>query len=512
MRILLSIVIIFFLEPESFAQGGFRARCFSQGAITHVTKDVFEISPDKYFAGGISIDGNGVYALTLMGLNGSGQIQWTKKYGTTNLQYGNHPFNYRTFYKRDNYFFYAGAMIDSNQQIIGTLLKLDTIGNIVWQRFYRDSGMDVVPNILTGSTDSGFLLTGFFQSQTTTPTLLIKTDANGNELWRKIINKALPNVSDGRAILQDSASKKIIIAGNQYIGNQNSAATYNSLIILDSLGTTLSHINFNATGGLMDLIQTRDKKFVVTGATRSSDGFNNYYTSYARKFDVNQPNTPLWTIYGFDKVSQLNWFSSVMEFSNGDLLLAGSTDSLLEIDNRHNNLSRFVRINHTTGKVIWKKYYDYAANDSINNNILITCVNPTSDGGWITSLRKTDPGNNPMFYVKYDSTGCDTTTAYCLNLTGLNKINKENESITVYPNPTNGLLNLNFPIDFSSIKKISIRILNIAGAELINKTITTSDFKESTFKLDLETFENGIYFLEVFNDGKHITTRKIIKE
>ncbi len=501
---LLVYIFVFFICFNSFSQGGFRSRCYSQTGISHVTKDIFEVSPGTYVAGGISIDANSVFSLTLMGLNSLGQVQWTKNYGTANLQYGNHPFVYRTFYKYGNYLYYTGAMIDSNQQTIGTLVKFDFSGNKIWQQFYSDPGMDVVPNIVSPSVDGGFLITGFFQSQTTTPTLLIKTDANGNELWRKIIHKAVPDVSDGRAILQDSTSKKIIIAGTQYIGNASSADIYTSLIVLDSLGTVLSHSHFSP-GGYTDLIQTNDKKIVVTGVYLVS-GFNAYYRSVAFKFDVNQPTIALWSIYGFDPLVQLNWFTSVMKFSNGDLLLAGSIDTLLEIDHRHNNLSRFVRINPLTGQVIWKKYYDYAANDSINNNILLTCVNPTSDGGWITSLRKNDAGNNPLFYVKYDSTGCDTSAQWCRSVElAINERSKISEySFDLFPNPSCNYINIK--IDAPVSKTFSLKITDVAGSLIYSTHILSNN----SITLISSDYKTGIYYVSCFNEDHLIETKKMV--
>ncbi|WP_317900089.1 T9SS type A sorting domain-containing protein [Aurantibacillus circumpalustris] len=90
--------------------------------------------------------------------------------------------------------------------------------------------------------------------------------------------------------------------------------------------------------------------------------------------------------------------------------------------------------------------------------------------------------------------------------TGIFETSSDSKEFLSYPNPTDGSLNLNFSIDFFSSKKISIRILNVAGAEMLNKIITESDIN-----LDLTAFGNGIYFLEVLNDEKLLMTRKIIK-
>ena len=116
--------------------------------------------------------------------------------------------------------------------------------------------------------------------------------------------------------------------------------------------------------------------------------------------------------------------------------------------------------------------------------------------------------DNSFGVKQFGEKACDY---YTRNSVGLEKYNQD-DKLTVFPNPTNSLLNLNFPLDFFSTTQINIRVLNIAGAELFNKTITESEIKELNIKFDLRTFENGIYFLEVFNDGKHVTTQKIIKK
>src|SRR5205085_579713 len=97
------------------------------------------------------------------------------------------------------------------------------------------------------------LITGFFQNWIvhTQQGLILKTDANGNELWRKKINKISPNVQDGKSIVQDSASKKIAIVGYQYINGTNN---YDNLLILDSLGTKITNGDL-LIGGFMDTIQ-----------------------------------------------------------------------------------------------------------------------------------------------------------------------------------------------------------------------------------------------------------------
>ncbi len=72
--------------------------------------------------------------------------------------------------------------------------------------------------------------------------------------------------------------------------------------------------------------------------------------------------------------------------------------------------------------------------------------------------------------------------------------------VSIYPNPTNGVLNIN------TSNNSLIKLFNING-KLINTTIAQS----SVTIFDLSNLENGIYFIQVENNGI-ITTQKVVKQ
>lgn len=188
MRFLLAVIFVsltWLLQAQ-----GFRVRHYLPGTHNNTAKAIFESSPGNYITGGIVVDSvNGVYSnrLCMMGLDAQGQIQWVKKYGNYKFEYLDNNFTTRSFYKHSANIYYAGCIRDTNNQQIGVLLKFDLNGDSLWQKIYRDPVEDVIPQIVTASVDGGFFMTGFFQNwnNNSRPCLLIKTDINGNELWRK---------------------------------------------------------------------------------------------------------------------------------------------------------------------------------------------------------------------------------------------------------------------------------------------------------------------------------------
>jgi mannan endo-1,4-beta-mannosidase len=84
-------------------------------------------------------------------------------------------------------------------------------------------------------------------------------------------------------------------------------------------------------------------------------------------------------------------------------------------------------------------------------------------------------------------------------------ITADNLSISVYPNPSNGLYRLNGSIKIG----VDIKVYNNIGVVILNRKI--EEIKLSEYDIDLRKFPPGIYLLEVFSKGEKIT-HQLIKE
>jgi len=74
--------------------------------------------------------------------------------------------------------------------------------------------------------------------------------------------------------------------------------------------------------------------------------------------------------------------------------------------------------------------------------------------------------------------------------------------ISIYPNPTNGIVNLEFAEN--NIKKLTI--LDITGKQVIEKTEV-----QQNEQIDVSSFDSGIYVISIITDNEIFTT-KLIKE
>jgi hypothetical protein len=81
-------------------------------------------------------------------------------------------------------------------------------------------------------------------------------------------------------------------------------------------------------------------------------------------------------------------------------------------------------------------------------------------------------------------------------------VDKLSDKLLIYPNPSNGLIN----IELDKLNFYNISISNVLAKEVYNSTISAVNTT-----LDLSNFDKGLYFVEL-NDGENIFTKKLIIE
>ena len=79
-----------------------------------------------------------------------------------------------------------------------------------------------------------------------------------------------------------------------------------------------------------------------------------------------------------------------------------------------------------------------------------------------------------------------------------------NETVTVYPNPANDLLNVSVP-NFDK-KKIEIRLVNLLGAPM---NIVPNQKTENHFEIDVSNISTGMYILWILPEGEKPISKKL---
>ena len=508
--------ILMLLSLISESQGFNRQYHLSHSGLSACT-DAFEAPSGNIILTGVvkdTLKGANILCIVVTDVNGN--FLWRKDYGRTSFQYLANGFISRSVMTDANYFYLYTAATDSNNKYFSALLKFNYNGDTLWQKKYYDTTDYLYVQGLTKSLDNGFLLTGFFEGTLRT-TLLIKTDVFGDELWRKKIQKGAGiNTQAGHKIIQDSASKKIVIAGYQYEadGTQPGGFSgYANIIVTDSVGTVITKTTFSGPcgSGFRDLIQTQDKKCVAVGfidqcnnvggmamGTRRNKGF-------AVKFDLNNLNNVIWQKQ-FDTLSYINHNTAIVELSNGDLVIAGGLDTLNNYNLYDKAKVRIINLDQN-GILKWKKYLK--RDDVYENTKFVISINKTADGGFLLAnqLSYLFPEIKPYSVIKIDSTACDSSLAYCALITntvevGIKEFKTDNSAFKIYPNPAKESLF----IEVNSVEETEISFIDIYGREVKRVKL------EQKIKIDLNDLSKGIYFLNILKNKETLYTTKLIKE
>jgi hypothetical protein len=181
------------------------------------------------------------------------------------------------------------------------------------------------------------------------------------------------------------------------------------------------------------------------------------------------------------------YFCNLLNFNN----------QIITVKRENNNNFRFVQFDSLFNDIC----LNISANTSTLNVFNGNNSNSTSSKNCIPDnfLFTTSNLNLPNNY--YNLFAANTCPLFSIFTSDVER-NKENEVFFIYPNPTNNKIqisNTNFiNNDFF------IRLTDLLGREILGEV-----YKED---IDLTNFQNGIYFLNIYDKEKLIATKKIIKQ
>lgn len=507
-------LILFFTSILSSGQGGFKKKYYLPGSTMSMCRDVVEAPNGNLIMIGFTsevIDGQNCNILTLVGTDSQGNDIWEKKYGGPKFQYLHNHLQVRAAIIKDaNCFYHGVAAIDSNGISTSVLLKFNYAGDTLWQRKYWGNAPSLKFHVqdVVKSVDNGLIMTGVFEDATANQLhiAILKTDLNGNELWRKSLLS--PNTTyrawSGVKAVQDSLTQKIIIVGYQYVNFD----TQSLVMGTDGLGNKLWHTTFNNPGGgsIGEVIQTQDKNFVTSCGENTNNNLGNLtrYKFNMIKFDIN--GNMIWK-KNYDVISPFGGIAAITERADGDLVMAGSIDTMAV-----KGFPDVVRIQvyktDKDGNLKWKRYAGFANSTSTNEFPKSICA--TQDGGYVIASHF-PLGVNPTPYIiiKVDSTGCDTLEAYCKNLitTGFSLYQTlSGLELSVFPNPVNEALHINC----AGCNATENFILNIS--DLSGRMIKDEKIELSNPHIDVKDLSRGVYMVTVSREKEMIYRTKIIKE
>jgi hypothetical protein len=155
-----------------------------------------------------------------------------------------------------------------------------------------------------------------------------------------------------------------------------------------------------------------------------------------------------------------------------------------------------------------------AVGPDTTNKVLIAQLTTDGDFSFELNIQLGTPTGGTEQYVAKDAVDKETMfpgLTYSSIHDGLNEIpaKDKNAMISVFPNPTTGKFSLGLK-QVNNNSNSQYKIYNMLGEVVLKKYIENVS-GEVVDKIDLSSYPNGIYFIEVTVDGKKVTSKLIKK-
>lgn len=441
-------------------------------------------------------------------LNSIGNVQWKKCLGGDGSEGG-----IQIIQTNDDGYFILASAAKNNGQVSGCHgesdiwgVKLDSLGNIDWQRGFGGSDFET-PHSICNSVDGGIIVAGQSTSANgdllglTAPgfwrTWLFKLSITGTIVWNMRF--------DSDIISQVESMQELPDGGLIMTGSTQTGCTHGSLdLVVVRLDSAQNMLWNKCYGGILHEIgysvkQTADGGFAIGGWAGSNDG------------DVagNHGGADMWVLK-IDGSGSLVWQKCIggsnQDFghdmvltADGGYLLTGYTQSNDgDVSGNHGAADAWLVKLDSIGNFEWQKCYGGTLGE-----LIYGLASATSDGGFVFAgqSNSTDGdfagGNADANFLVVKVGGIVSSEEAALEVT-----------VSIYPNPVRDHLMLDFQ-DGNLGSKYQVVI-----SDLFGRTILQSKIDQNPFRLAVpETIGSGVYLLQILDVFGNIrAVRKLLKE
>ncbi|MDW7776151.1 MAG: hypothetical protein SCH39_07450 [Methanosarcinales archaeon] len=338
--------------------------------------DAVQTSDGGYVAAGMTKGMSNTDDVYVVKLSSSGDVVWEHNYGGPKIDFAK-----SIRQTSDGGYIIGGGTRSFDVGIIDYyILKLDSSGNLQWDKHYGSSQTDICESIIQTS-DGGYIAAGqSWLNIIDGNVYIIKLDSSGNKKWDKSIGGGL---EDGAYDIQQTSDNGYVIAGYTRSNGDGSYDVY--VIKTDSNGNVKWTSNFggNNDDQAYSIVQQRDG-YVVTGHSKSKNVLANSDV-YVIKLDLE--GKKVWEKF-FGVSDTIEESQSIQNTRDGGYIIVGKTNQytygandvyLLKLD--------------SDGNEQWSQVFG-GENDDYGYSVA-----QTSDGGFILAGQTKSFGTGGNAYI-----------------------------------------------------------------------------------------------------------------
>jgi hypothetical protein len=329
--------------------------------------------------------------------------------------------------------------------------------------------------------------------------LVVKSDTNGNEIWKKKIG--LSTWSEEAFCVSSCKNGDLLIGGARYVPNYTSANQGPLITRIDSAGNVKWQKFFPSlafSNGCFDTQELPNGDIVFINSTARVVG-----SKHLRRFKFTKLDSLGNVIW--DKVRGLESEGSdaykFIQEASGNYVLA----ALSSYTTNNTTVSGWAYKLDANGDSITSREYKIGAlSQNYFRDLVRSPDNGYLFGGFVIPIPANgDIGTQDIWLLKTDSLLCEYPSCP-ISILSVNESKNDYGNIVIYPNPTQSKITISFSENSNSIS--TINLFNIQGEEMISES-----FRTNSFVLNLEQFNSGVYFLEVKHNSERFV-RKIYKQ
>ncbi len=371
----------------------------------------------------------------------------------------------------------------------GYIVKIDTSGNIAWEKIYFTNNKEVRINY-TAQKDTIVYGLANITNPSIQKTKIFSIDSSGNVIQEKDFQ----GYSQQPISLRTTSDNGFIVSttGVYYLGAKNP--------IVYKLDSNLN-IKWQKVLGPPDrnhalqFFELPNGNYLGLGS--SEEPTTGYLRSWLVELDSANGQVLKDTVYWFaDRYSSFNAFSDIIFDEDGIVLSAIRSANAIGSNQPYHSLILKMNYNYS---ILWSREYFHRTSDQYFLNAYKKDDFYHFQG---IVLQDSPTNTHDEWFLVVDSMGCDD--AVCT--VGVEEmVQFENDdSFMVYPNPSDAVITIDLIEYGNGCNNCSIVISDLTG-----KVLFTGNAR-STMQVDLSGFADGVYLISLKENEQHLSVKKLI--